>query len=58
MEKDVQFVTQDYSLLAVGPIEFLFIVNILAASEKLRTKACLWDKALRGNIHPLMDESS
>ena len=25
---------------------------MLAASEKLRNKACLWDKALVGNLNP------
>ena len=58
MAREVCFTTRNYESLTKGAIYFLFIALTAALAEKMKTKACLWENALQGNVWPYMAESS
>ena len=51
MVKNMHFVTHNYALLTTGPSAFVFVVTTVVEPERLQSKARLWYKSLRQNIH-------
>ena len=47
----MHFVTHNYALLTTGPSAFVFVVTTVVDPERLQSKARLWYKSLRKNIH-------
>ena len=56
MIKDINFVMHNYAFLTAGPRSLLFPATTALDTERLRSKALLWDKSLRGNFQPSVTE--
>ena len=57
MVRELHFASQNYRFLTEILSTFHFVTRTTETAEKLKKKACLWDKRLAGNLYTVASKS-